>query len=357
MRSLSVRDGHVLPFSPKVGVRRDDRPGGGGYYPRCTYRNGRHSDRAREFADVSRTPAGPAGRRNPNTVTPARSRTRVTHDDRTQAPDAPTSGPGSQDDTPAYIPVLLYHAVNDFSRPDLADFTTAPAMFARHVERLAGYVARGWTPMLAADLSAALRGATTMPAHPFAVTFDDGYDDNVAAIAALAEAGISSTIYVTGSYVGQPGFLDAAQLRSLAARPLVEVGAHSVRHRRLDELSRPEIIGELRGSRSFLAQVTSTEIASVAYPHGNHDARVLDEVRSAGYSSGAAVKNALSRPGDDPLAFARWTVLAHHTADDVAAVIDGKAPVVGDSERLQTRIYRHVRRVRTRARRLVGRAG
>ncbi len=276
----------------------------------------------------------------------------MTHDDRTERSDDPTPGAGSH--LPAYIPVLLYHAVNDFSRPGLADFTTAPAMFARHVERLAGYVARGWTPMLAADLSAALRGARSMPARPFAVTFDDGYDDNAAALAALVDVGISSTIYVTASYVGQPGYLNAAQLRSLAAEPLVEVGAHSVRHRRLDELARTNIIGELRGSRAYLAEITGTDIASVAYPHGNHDARVLDEVRNAGYSSGAAVKNALSRPGDDPLAFARWTVLAHHTADDVAAVMDGHAPVVGDGERLQTRVYRHVRRLRTRASSLVG---
>jgi peptidoglycan/xylan/chitin deacetylase (PgdA/CDA1 family) len=277
----------------------------------------------------------------------------VTDDDRTEDAQM-TPGPDAGGEAPVYIPVLLYHAVNDVSRPGLADFTTTPDVFARHVAVLAGYLERGWTPMLATDLADALRGAIPMPAQPFAVTFDDGYDDNAAAIATLAAAGISSTIYVTASYVGQPGFLDAAELRRLAAEPLVEVGAHSVRHRRLDELSRAEIIGELRGGRSFLGDVTGIRISSVAYPHGNHDARVLDEVRNAGYVSGVAVKNALSRPGDDPLAIARWTVLSHHGPDEIAAVMDGYAPVVEDRERAQTRVYRHVRRLRARARALVG---
>jgi peptidoglycan/xylan/chitin deacetylase (PgdA/CDA1 family) len=267
-----------------------------------------------------------------------------------------TTGRESGTAPPRYIPVLLYHAVNEYSRPGLTSFTTTPEMFAQHVELLGGYVERGWTPLLAADLSDALRGTRPMPGHPFAVTFDDGYDDNAAAIAALAAVRIPSTIYVTASYVGQPGFMNAAQLRALAADPMVDIGAHSVRHRRLDELSRPEIVGELRGSRLYLGEVTGTDIASVAYPHGNHDARVLAEVANAGYSSGAAVKNALSRPGDDPLAIARWTVFADHTAEDVAKVMDGNAPIVGDGERLQTRVYRHARRCRARARAAVGRS-
>lgn len=256
---------------------------------------------------------------------------------------------------PVYIPVLLYHSVGEFLRPGLADFTTGEEVFAAHVQALAGYREAGWTPMLVTELAAALRGMAPMPARPFAVTFDDGYDDNIAAIARLADAGISSTIYVTAGYVDQPGFLTRAEVRELAGLSHVEVGAHSVRHRRLDELSRPAIIGELRGCRAFLSEVTGEAVMSVAYPHGNHDERVLDEAARAGYLSGAAVKNALSRPGDDPLAIARWTVLATHTAQDIAAVMDGGVPVVGERERVPTRVYRHVRRARTQVRSLIGR--
>jgi peptidoglycan/xylan/chitin deacetylase (PgdA/CDA1 family) len=256
---------------------------------------------------------------------------------------------------PAYIPVLLYHAIGSYLRPGLEEFTTSDDDFDAHVRVFAAYRERGWTPMLVTDLAVALRGMAPMPTRPFAVTFDDGYDDNVGAIDRLAVAGIPSTIYVTASYVDQPGFLTRDEIRALAARDDVEVGAHSVRHRRLDELSRPAIAGELRGCRTFLNAITEGPIQSVAYPHGNHDERVLDEAARAGYLSGAAVKNALSRPGDDPLAIARWTVLARHTAADIEAVMDGRAPIVGMGEHLSTRVYRHARRARAQSRALLGR--
>jgi peptidoglycan/xylan/chitin deacetylase (PgdA/CDA1 family) len=257
----------------------------------------------------------------------------------------------------SFIPVLLYHAIGEPARPSLERFTMSEPAFAEHVQILSAHRNGGATPMLIGELAESLRGERFLPTRPFAVTFDDGYDDNLAAILALAEAGIPSTIYVTASFIGQPGMLDANELRELARHPLVEVGAHAVRHLRLDELSRHEIERELQGAREYLQEITGVRIDSVAYPHGAYDRRVLTEVRRAGYSSGAAVKNALSRPGDDPLAIARWTVLDSHSARDLQRVLGGGLGIVGSSERLTTRGYRVVRRSRRLLGKLPGRAG
>jgi peptidoglycan/xylan/chitin deacetylase (PgdA/CDA1 family) len=257
---------------------------------------------------------------------------------------------------PPFIPVLLYHAIGDAARPGLERYTTAKSVFVEHIQVLAGHHKRGATPELIDDLARQIRGERPFPARPFAVTFDDGYDDNLPAILALAEAGIPSTIYVTASYVGRRGMLDAERVTLLARHPMVEVGAHTVRHLRLDELTRDEVQRELHDAREFLQEITGVEIRSVAYPHGAHDRRVLTEVRRAGYSSGAAVKNALSHPGDDPLAIARWTVLDHHSAADIGRVLDGGLSIVGSSEHLRTRGYRAVRRSRRMLAKAVGRA-
>jgi peptidoglycan/xylan/chitin deacetylase (PgdA/CDA1 family) len=256
----------------------------------------------------------------------------------------------------SFIPVLLYHAVGEPARAGLERFTLSEAGFAAHLQALSAHRDGGATPMLVGPLADGLRGVRPLPDRPFAVTFDDGYDDNLAAIRALADAGIPSTIYVTSSFVGRPGMLSAAEVRELAQHPLVEVGAHAVHHVRLDELSRQEIVREVGGGRRQLQEITGYGIDSIAYPHGAYDGRVLEEVRGAGYSSGAAVKNALSRPGDDPLAIARWTVLDSHGPDDVRRVLDGQLATVGTSERLRTRGYRVVRRTRRRFRVLTGRA-
>jgi len=258
--------------------------------------------------------------------------------------------------TPPFIPVLLYHAVGEPARPGLERYTTAESVFAEHIQVLATHRNHGATPELIDDLARQLRGERPFPSRPFAVTFDDGYDDNLPAILALAEAGIPSTIYVTAGYVGRRGMLNAEQVKLLARHPMIEVGAHTVRHVRLDELTRDEVHSELHDAREFLQDITGVDIRSVAYPHGAHDRRVLTEARRAGYSSGAAVKNALSHPGDDPLAIARWTILDHHSAHDVRRVLDGGLPIVGSSEHLRTRGYRAVRRSRRILAKAAGRA-
>jgi peptidoglycan/xylan/chitin deacetylase (PgdA/CDA1 family) len=244
------------------------------------------------------------------------------------------------------VPVLLYHAVGEPARARLEGFTSSPAVFREHLAVLADRIAAGATPMSITDYADALRDGRALPTRPFVVTFDDGYDDTIGAMTALADIGIPSVVYVTVDFIGRPGFMTPNDLRELAAHPLMEVGAHSISHPRLDELPRAEIAHQIGAARMYLQHVTGAPIPSVAYPHGNYDRRVLDEVRRAGHTSGAAVRNVLSRPGDNPLAIARWTVRDVHTADDVAAVMDGNLSIVGDRERIVTRGYRIVRRTR-----------
>jgi len=147
--------------------------------------------------------------------------------------------------TASFIPVLLYHAIGEPARPGLERYTTAKSVFAEHIQVLATHHNQGATPELIDDLARQIRGERPFPSRPFAVTFDDGYVDNLPAILALAEAGIPSTIYVIASAVGRRGMLDAEQVTLLARHPMVEVGAHTVRHVRLDELARDEIQREL----------------------------------------------------------------------------------------------------------------
>jgi len=254
--------------------------------------------------------------------------------------------PGQRAVSEAFIPVLLFHSIRAPALRGLEKYTVSERAFADHVSIIRSHCEGGATPLLISDLAAGLRSARSLPTRPFAVTFDDGYDDNLPAIHALAEAGIPSTLYVVASCVGRPGMLDDDQLRELARHPMVEVGAHTVHHPRLDELSRPKIAQELQAARAYLQELTGAVIDSVAYPHGAHDRRVLAEARRAGYSSGVAVKNALSRPGDDPFAIARWTVFDRHRAQDLARVLNGEISIVGPGEHLRTRGFRVVRRTR-----------
>jgi peptidoglycan/xylan/chitin deacetylase (PgdA/CDA1 family) len=244
------------------------------------------------------------------------------------------------------IPVLLYHSVCD--RPAQSDSwgAVSRADFAAHVEAIkaSGRVAIGIT-----ELAAALRAQGPLPARPVAVTFDDGFADTYAAVEVLCGQDLISTVYVTSGEVGARNRLSPPQLAALARLPGVEVGAHAVRHRRLDELGAAELADELRVSKAQLEDLTQRSISSFAYPHGSYDRRVRQAVIAAGYRSAAAVKNAVSHPGDDPLAIARWTVTDGTPAARIAQVLEGfDVPLAWARERLRTRAYRAVRRQRRR---------
>lgn len=253
------------------------------------------------------------------------------------------------------IPVLLYHSVSDAPHAAIADYTTGVDEFSAHVAAIA---ASGRKAVSFGELVRRLKaGDLTALRNLVCVTFDDGWADNLAAARVLASATIPATFFVTSSFVGHPGMLSADELRELAALPGMEIGAHSVTHPHLDELSDDELAHELRDSRTHLSELLGGDVATFAYPHGAHGPRVLRATIEAGYESAAAVKNAISHPGDDVYAVARWTVLALHDADDLRAVLSGTRGVPAWSgEKLRTVGFRSYRRMRRRIRQ-IGRDG
>lgn len=254
-------------------------------------------------------------------------------------PDRPPAGA-------AAIPVLLYHSVADAPPAgQRQEFTVTPARFAEHVALIA---ASGRAAMTISELAGALSGQRAFPEHPVAVTFDDGFDDTPAAVARLRAAGISSTVYVTTGNVGTPRGISPAGLAALVESG-AELGAHTVSHPHLDELPARVAAAEIRDSRRQLEEHLGSSVATFAYPHGDHGRRVRAAVIAAGYSSAAAVKNALSHRGDDPFAIARWTVMHDTSTEQVARILAGEgAPLAWPGERYRTWAYREARRMRRR---------
>ncbi len=244
------------------------------------------------------------------------------------------------------IPVLLYHSVSHKSRRGDQPYTVSPSSFAAHVEAVA---ASGREALRMTELAAGLRGERPLPERAVAVTFDDGFADTYDAIEVLLRRDLSSTVYVTSGGVGAGDRLSAPQLAELALLPPVEIGAHAVRHRRLDELAEWEMVHEVSASKAALEEVMRASVCSFAYPHGAYNRRTREAVIASGYHSASAVKNAVSHGRDDPFAISRWTVSAQTSASRIADVLEGKdVPLGWTRERLRTRAYRTVRRHRRR---------
>lgn len=114
--------------------------------------------------------------------------------------------------------ILMYHRV--------ADLACDPWGLAVHPERFAeqlDVLARRRTPLPLDGFVAQLR-AGTLPDDAVAVTFDDGYVDNLHnALPALAAAGVPATLFVASAAIGSPhGFWwdELAQLILVRDAPL-----------------------------------------------------------------------------------------------------------------------------------------
>lgn len=110
--------------------------------------------------------------------------------------------------------ILLYHRVTTLDS-DPQWLSVAPAVFAAQIEVLA----RNYTMLSLADLHRHL-DAGTLPHRAVAVTFDDGYADNLQlAKPALEKHGAPASVFVTSAFVGAHEEFFWDELERLLLRP------------------------------------------------------------------------------------------------------------------------------------------
>jgi peptidoglycan/xylan/chitin deacetylase (PgdA/CDA1 family) len=197
--------------------------------------------------------------------------------------------------------VVCYHNVLDAWAHQLA---VTPRAFER---QLAALVRRGFHPIRAAEV---LR----RPRRGLHVTFDDAYRGVLNAVPVLERLGLHATVFVSTSFADEGGrpldvpeladdvarhpdhlrTLTWDELRGLVERG-VEIGSHTVGHPHLPGLADAELTRELTESRRRVEDELGRPCPFLAYPYGEHDARVQAAVGRAGYEAAFALW-----PGSSP---------------------------------------------------------
>jgi peptidoglycan/xylan/chitin deacetylase (PgdA/CDA1 family) len=199
-------------------------------------------------------------------------------------------------------------------------------------------------PLSLAELADAL-AAGRIPRRSVAITFDDGYRDNLEVAKPILERhGVPATVFVATGYTGagrnfwwddhdllcqaagrsreelraswqrlrelphderlekldallseagqtptSPLPMTENDLIALTAGDLVEIGAHTATHPRLPSLSKADQLAEVTASKNFLEELLTRRIDSFAYPHGEYERATVDCVRQAGFRYACAV--------------------------------------------------------------------
>jgi peptidoglycan/xylan/chitin deacetylase (PgdA/CDA1 family) len=196
--------------------------------------------------------------------------------------------------------ILCYHAVS-------ATWPTEFAVSPQSLDaQLRFFLRRGYRP---ATLSAALSGSSAP--KTLVVTFDDAFSSVCErALPVTSALGVPATMFVPTSYVAGEGAMAWASLEQWAGtehedelrcmgwddlRALVvagwEIGSHTATHQKLTSLADAELDLELVSSKARCEEEIQRPCEALAYPFGDHDRRVMDRTRAAGYSSAVILDN------------------------------------------------------------------
>lgn len=156
--------------------------------------------------------------------------------------------------------VLVYHTISAPIEPMEADADISPERFERHLQWLSR-----WRDVV--PLEETLKAPTSR--NLVAITFDDGYQDNlIVALPLLEKFQLPMTIFVTAGFLGRDGYLSESELRELSQHPLVTVGAHGLWHRHFNRLNKSDARFELTESRRKLSGITGKPVDLLAWPYG-----------------------------------------------------------------------------------------
>jgi peptidoglycan/xylan/chitin deacetylase (PgdA/CDA1 family)/glycosyltransferase involved in cell wall biosynthesis len=252
--------------------------------------------------------------------------------------------------------VLLYHRVHRSYR-DRWQLCVSPENFAAHLRCLK----RSFRPVRLAEIAAMIADGKVKQ-NSVAITFDDGYRDNLTvAIPILEQMRLPAAFFICGDAASdgesfwwerleaslQLLELDDAgaerlhrrlmvadvverhrilaelpaadhvlserlshdDLKMLACHPLADIGAHGWSHRRLDHLQTHDLRREVMENVRMLADLTGTSVRSFAYPFGGSvTSELTDIVREAGIETACTVASTAVTVGSDPLLIPRLEV-------------------------------------------------
>lgn len=189
--------------------------------------------------------------------------------------------------------VLVYHSISSPAEPMAGDIDISQTRFEQQLEWLAR---SGKVVSLEATLNHARKDA-------IAITFDDGYRDNLTvALPLLEKFNLPMTLFVVAGFVDSDRYLSEEELQEIANHPLITIGSHGLWHRHFNRITLDEARFELTESKRLLEDAIGKPVDLMAWPYGECSAEVEQLTGECGYRAAWAVWQGTNG------SFSRWRV-------------------------------------------------
>lgn len=209
--------------------------------------------------------------------------------------------------------VLMYHAIDSTNRREDWQWSIALRVFKAHLDLLQDH---GWSTYTLPELIQ--KPAGTIPAKTVAITFDDGFENNLDAVDTLVSRRMRATWFIATGAIGKTQhwkvsgrppsrMLSANSLHEMKAEGM-EIGSHSVNHTRLTELDDIRLASELTQSKRTLEEILARPVEGFAYPYGDRDERCELAVARAGYRYACTTRTGPALKDGHPLRLRRLAV-------------------------------------------------
>jgi peptidoglycan/xylan/chitin deacetylase (PgdA/CDA1 family) len=229
---------------------------------------------------------------------------------------------------PGPVPFLMYHVIGD-PKPGapFPELFVSVADFRRQMDYLEK---QGYQAVTEATIEDGWAKGTPVPPKPIVLTFDDGYlGQYTDAMPILREHGWAGVLNlkVEGSD------LNEGEVKKMIAAGW-ELGAHTIHHLDLTNLSPSQLKEETAGARAILRRRFHVPVDDFCYPAGRYNDAVVRAVKAAGFRGATTTDPGLANKAE-PLRLKRVRISRSHGVDGFITALrtagsSSAAPTGGD---------------------------
>ncbi|HEY9078676.1 polysaccharide deacetylase family protein [Magnetovibrio sp.] len=179
--------------------------------------------------------------------------------------------------------IVMYHR---FGEDDYPSTNTRLEQLDAHIAELDG---GSYTVLALGEIVSRLKAGKPFPAKSVGVTIDDAYRSvYTEAWPRFKKAGIPFTLFVATQPVDQglSRYMTWAQIREMAADPLVTIGSQTASHLHMIDNTDAANMADIDASNARFRAELGYVPELIAYPYGEYSEAVIETVKRAGFVAG-----------------------------------------------------------------------